>query len=85
MKDYNCNIERVISLSRELMVLADEGDDARTDDSCGVLYGMVRDCAYKLRARAEEEKLKHKEKGIWESNKKSETVEIRSTERKVKL
>lgn len=68
MKIYNVNIERVISLARELMALADEGDESRMDDSCGVLYGMVRDSAYKLKARAEAEKMRHKENGIWESD-----------------
>ncbi len=36
------------------------------DDSCGVLYGIVRDCAYKMIDTANKERLRHIEKGIWD-------------------
>ena len=50
-----------------MMVLADEGDENRQDKSCGVLYGSLRDTAYKLRRLAEKEVEIHKEAGLWES------------------
>jgi hypothetical protein len=49
-----------------MMVLADEGDSVRRDRSCGVLYGTLRDTAYKLRDLAEKEKNFHRENGLWD-------------------
>ncbi len=65
-KPYNSNIVKVLRLTREMNILADEGDDNRMDKSCGALYGMLRDSAYKLRSLAEKEKIIHIEKGIWD-------------------
>jgi len=65
-KIYNQNIERVIQLAREMIVLADSGDINRTDRSCGILYGVLRDSAYKLIRMAETERLLHKDSGIWD-------------------
>jgi hypothetical protein len=45
--------------------LADMGDADREDTGCGVLYGILRDSAYKLRKLAEEEKKAHILKGLW--------------------
>jgi len=50
-----------------MIILADEGDLNRQDKSCGVLYGMLRDSAYKLKTLAEKEKEIHIENGIWDS------------------
>ena len=41
----NTNIVKVLRMSREMMMLADEGDHERKDRSCGVLYGPLRDMA----------------------------------------
>lgn len=49
-----------------MMVLADQGDRNRQDRSCGVLYGTLRDSAYKLRNLAEEERLLHQKNGQWD-------------------
>jgi hypothetical protein len=65
-KSYNENIKRLLQLSREMLALADEGDLARDDESCGVLYGILRDCAYRLRALAEKEKQLHIDRGKWD-------------------
>lgn len=51
-----------------MMCLADEGDAARQDKSCGILYGILRDAAYKIRDLAEHEKLRHKQNGLWDNN-----------------
>ena len=59
------NIQRTIDLTREMMALADQGDADREDTGCGVLYGMLRDAAYKLRRMAEDEKKQHQAKGWW--------------------
>jgi hypothetical protein len=49
-----------------MMRLADTGDETREDVSCGVLYGTLRDSAYKLRQLAEQEVRIHQSAGIWD-------------------
>jgi len=66
-RDSNRNILKVLRLSRDMMLLADLGDERRHDASCGVLYGTLRDSAYKLRQMAEQEIQVHKNAGIWET------------------
>ena len=65
-KSFNTNLKRLIELTREMIALADEGDRDRDDDSCGILYGILRDSAYRLRALAEEECNKHLRQGKWD-------------------
>ena len=65
-KSYNNNIIRVLRLTRDMMALADEGDGDRQDASCGVLYGTLRDSAYKLRELAGKEKELHQQNGLWD-------------------
>lgn len=62
----NRHILEVMRLSRDMMVLADMGDQDRTDSSCGVLYGTLRDAAYRIRQLAEREQKLHLEKGVWD-------------------
>jgi len=65
-KSYNHNIVKVLRMTRDMIILADEGDSVRRDRSCGVLYGTLRDTAYKLRDLAEREKNFHLENGLWD-------------------
>ena len=65
--EYNENLIRTLRLTREMLALADEGDRDRNDDSCGIVYGVLRDMAYRLRAMAESECGKHKRAGKWDS------------------
>jgi len=37
----------------------------REDNGCGVLYGVLRDSAFKIRKLAEAEKRAHIKKGWW--------------------
>ena len=62
----NENLLKTVRLTREMLALADEGDRDRNDDSCGIVYGVLRDCAYRLRKLAEEECDKHKDAGKWD-------------------
>ncbi len=48
-----------------MIELADQGDADREDTGCGVLYGVLRDSAYKIRQLAEKEKSRHQAKGWW--------------------
>jgi len=63
---YNEHIQQLIRLTREMMVLADMGDRDRIDPNCGVLYGSLRDAAYKLRSEAEQERTRHNQAGAWD-------------------
>lgn len=62
-KPHDENLVRTIRLTREMIALADEGDRDRIDDSCGIVYGVLRDSAYRIRELAERECEKHKLKG----------------------
>jgi hypothetical protein len=66
-RPFNQNVVKVLRLSRDMMLLADKGDETRQDTSCGVLYGTLRDTAYKLRHLAEQEIQVHKNAGIWDA------------------
>jgi hypothetical protein len=65
-QSYNDNLRRVMQLSREMLAVADEGDRDRNDASCGILYGILRDMAYRLRKLADEECQKHKNSDKWD-------------------
>jgi len=56
---------RTLELTVEMIDLADRGDADREDTGCGVLYGILRDSAYKLIKLAEKEKEAHIQKGLW--------------------
>ena len=49
-----------------MIILADEGDSNRKDTSCGVLYGVLRDSAYKLKKLGENERELHIKNNIWD-------------------
>jgi len=62
----NENLKKLIRITREMLALADEGDRDRDDVSCGIVYGILRDSAYRLRKLAEAECEKHKRNGKWD-------------------
>ena len=66
VKPCDHNLKRTIQLADRMIELADRGDIDREDTGCGILYGMLRDCGYKLKRLAEDEKLKHIAKGWWD-------------------
>jgi len=68
VKPCDQHIQRTIQLTQDMISLADEGDADREDSGCGVLYGVLRDAAYKLWRLAEEEKKRHQAKGWWEGH-----------------
>jgi hypothetical protein len=39
-------IQRSIDLTKRMLTLADEGDAAREDTGCSILYSVLRDSAY---------------------------------------
>ncbi len=65
MKPCDICIKKTLDIVNEMLYLADEGDAAREDTSCGVLYGILRDSAYRIRQLAAAEKEAHIRKGWW--------------------
>lgn len=61
----NDNLVRLLKLTQEMLALADEGDRDRTDDACGIIYGVLRDSAYRLRNMAADECRRHQSLGKW--------------------
>jgi hypothetical protein len=68
VKPCNMHIMKTLSLVEEMMALADQGDADREDNGCGILYGVLRDSAYKLKKLAEAEKQNHIIKGWWQEH-----------------
>jgi hypothetical protein len=66
VKPCDKNIQQTLHLTEEMINLANKGDADREDTGCGILYGVMRDSAYKLKKIAEQEKQKHISKGWWE-------------------
>jgi hypothetical protein len=66
MRPCNRSLEETISLTETMLALSEKGDMGREDGGCGILYGVLRDSAYKIRKMAEAEKDAHKKKGKWE-------------------
>jgi hypothetical protein len=48
--------------------LANTGDEQREDTGCGILYGVMRDSAYKIKKLAETEQVNHRKKAIKRTN-----------------
>ncbi len=58
-KSVDKNLRRVLLLCEEMLEAADRGDAERIDADCGVVYGNLRDAAYKIRRLAENELKRH--------------------------
>ncbi|MBW2366502.1 MAG: hypothetical protein JRH15_01315 [Deltaproteobacteria bacterium] len=50
-----------------MIKLAEQGDSDHEDTGCGIMYGILRDSAYRIKQLAEKEREMHKKKGWWES------------------
>jgi hypothetical protein len=62
----NDNLLRALHLTREMLGLADDGERDHGDSSCAILFGTLRDMAYKLRRLAEAECEQHRRAGRWD-------------------
>jgi len=65
MRRCNETIRKTLELADLMNEVANEGDRVREDVGCGVLYGVMRDSACKIKELAEEEKDAHIRKGWW--------------------
>jgi hypothetical protein len=68
VKPNDKNVQATLKLAEEMIALANQGDAQRQDVGCGILYGVLRDSAYKIRKLAEAEKAAHIAKGWWINN-----------------
>ena len=59
MNDNPDKIERLISMSSDLLSFADDANNELHDDGCLCLFGLVKDCAYKIRTEAQRERRVH--------------------------
>jgi hypothetical protein len=64
-RQCNDNIRKIFELVDRMIEIADAGDAQREDSGCGILYGVVRDSAFKIRQLAVKEREAHIRKGWW--------------------
>ena len=55
-------LKKTLELAARMLELADQGDAVRQDVGCGVLYGVLRDAAYRIQRLAEAERQAHLQK-----------------------
>jgi len=65
MRPCDERIKETLDLVDNMLDLADKGDEVREDNGCGVLYGVLRDSAFRIKKFAEAEKEAHIKKGWW--------------------
>jgi hypothetical protein len=63
MRPCDMSIRKTLKLAEKMIELADYGDSVREDDGCGVLYGILRDSAYRIKKLAQSERVAHEKKG----------------------
>jgi hypothetical protein len=66
MRPCDESILKTLGLVDSMLELADEGDAVREDSGCGILFGVLRDSAFKLKKLAEAERDAHIRKGWWQ-------------------
>lgn len=59
MDDYNLNVRELIRAANQLIAVADKGQNECTDENCVSLYGLAKDCGYRIRTAAERECAAH--------------------------
>ncbi len=52
-------LRKTLQLADRMLRLANNGDAVRNDSGCGVVYGVLRDSAYKIKQLAEAERQAH--------------------------
>ncbi len=59
MNDDVDRIEQLMGLSKDLISFADMANGEARDDGCVCLFGLVKDCAYRIKVEAQREHLLH--------------------------
>ncbi len=65
------HLQQAYDLAEKLLALADEGDATRQDVGCGIVFGTMRDCGYKLQTLVAKEIEAHKRKEILSQDEKA--------------
>jgi len=65
MRPCDESIRETLDLVGNMLDIADRGDAVREDSGCGVLYGALRDSAFRIKQLAEAERDAHIKKGWW--------------------
>ena len=65
MRPCDKSIMETFNLVEKMLDLADRGDAVREDKGCGVLYGVLRDSAFRIKQLADLEREAHIKKGWW--------------------
>jgi hypothetical protein len=58
-------VKKALACADQLAALADRGDLACKDDRSAVFYGVVRDCAYKIKVQANKHLQQTKGRPVW--------------------
>ena len=67
-KKCDANVAQTIELAKQMIQLAQKGDEHREDPGCGVLYGILLDSGYRILDLALKEKNAHISKGWWDDD-----------------
>ncbi len=51
-KDSEANVKRSLELAGEMLKLSEDGIAGCDDDGCLMLYGILQECAYRIRESA---------------------------------
>jgi len=62
-------VRQTLDMVKKMINLADRAEMGCQDYSSTVLFGVVRDCAYKIKGRAEDERERLQMLGDWEQEK----------------
>lgn len=57
------HLMEALRIAQDLIALADQGEADSEDDGCRILYGLMRDCGYRLRREALRERDAHGQDG----------------------
>lgn len=57
--DYNKNVRSLADLAVEMIEVADKGNAECHDENCVSLFGLAKDCAYRIKNAAESEMRAH--------------------------
>jgi|GEM_PF-850908 len=77
MTEINRKIIHVLELSNELLEVGNDGIECQVDNSCGILFGILRDCAFRLQQLAEKEIELHQQNGLFDDEDSKELIRFR--------
>ena len=59
INECNSYLKKTLDLTDEMIKLADEAETECSDNGCAVVYGILRDSAYRVRKEAQREYNNH--------------------------